>query len=227
LIVYDVVDERGITVFEAPADVFLEGCTVIDDNRALVLSWREYKLFEFSLPSFELVKIHEYPYEGWGIAYDPNSHQVYTTDGSSKLYKMDPQTLKVNDNCDVKISHDGVTYRSVPYLNELEYIDGLVYANMYIPAGLKDSPNYIVGIDPEDCLVKRIIPLFGFKEHRGDQGNVMNGITEYPPRTGEMMITGKTWNKIFHVKVHDLSEMDPRWARNNITRFIDLDIRFR
>jgi glutamine cyclotransferase len=175
-----------------------------------------------------MIATHAYPHEGWGVTYDPVADLVYSTDGSSKIYRLDPNTFKEVGECDVKISHDGTSHKLVKYLNELEFIDGLVYANIYILAGIKDSPNYIVAIDPVDCEVRKVIPLFGFKEHRKNSGNVMNGIAEYPPRTGELIITGKRWDKFFHVRLHDHEgDMDPRWSRNNITRFITLDLNFR
>jgi glutamine cyclotransferase len=107
LIVYDIAGESGRVVFKAPDDVFLEGCTTIPDDRVIALSWREHKLFVFSLPSFQMIATHAYPHEGWGVTYDPVADLVYSTDGSSKIYRLDPNTFKEVGECDVKLSHDG------------------------------------------------------------------------------------------------------------------------
>jgi len=211
--------------------VFLEGCTVLSGNRILVLTWRERKLFEFSFADSELAlnAVHAYPHEGWGITYNPEADLIYTTDGSDKMYTLDPATFKMVSSCQVTLSHDGVSSIAIKYLNELEYIGGKVFGNIYIPAGLGESPNYIVGIDPTTCMVETVIPLFGYTNHHRNQGHVMNGITEWPLKSGELAITGKKWDIIIHINLHGISpsQYRPAWKRYNITRFVSLDLNFR
>lgn len=161
---FDSESVQAEVVFTPDSRSFFEGCTTVGDRRLVVLTWREKTIFEFELPSFKLVRKVSYPHDGWGITFDESRNLLWASDGSSRLHKLDPTTLKVVGHCEVHLSHDGKESVPVKYMNELEMVNGRILANIYMETSrIRESPNYIVSIDPEDCRVDRVIPLFGLE----------------------------------------------------------------
>ncbi len=106
-----------------PAEYFGEGITIVG-NRIYQLTWRNGIGFIYDLSSFALLGNFTYPTEGWGLTYDGS--RLIMSDGSSTLYFLDPQTLR-------NVGHVTVTDGSpVTDLNELEYINGKIYANIFL-----------------------------------------------------------------------------------------------
>ena len=218
---------HSTTVYQAPETYFLEGCTLAGPHRLLVLTWRERKILELDLKSMKIAREVIYPHEGWGITYDAITNRIWTSDGTSILRRVDPVTLSVISECSVALSHDGVGRQAVTYINELEYKDGLVYANIYMEASVVDSlPNYIVGINPESCFVERIIPLFGLGKPKSP-GSVMNGIAEgFEPDS--LLVSGKNWDTVYEVQIGEgTSKFASEWSTFNITRFVSAKLKFR
>ena len=212
------------TLFEPPKDYFFEGCATLPSGRLIVLTWRNHKILEFSMPEFRLLREVYFPNDGWGLTYDSDRDELIATDGSDKLFYIDPSSLEITGSCNVRLSHDGSRSLPVRYMNELEYMDGLVYANIYIPAGVKGSPNFVVAINPVTCNVEQVIPISLFAGSPGNQEHVMNGIAKWPGTPDHILVSGKMWNKIFLVQVSDTYRPTNPY---NITQFLSQDLFFR
>lgn len=167
---------------------FGEGITIF--NKELVeLTWLSHLGFVYHLDNFAPIKTFRYPTEGWGLTDD--SKRLIMSDGSSTLYFLNPETLSVTGQVKVTYNDSPVTQ-----LNELEYIQGLVYANIF-------QTNYIVAIDPRTGQVTRWIDLTGLSEQGSGTINpeaVLNGIA-YDSQHQRMFVTGKLWNKLFQIEL--------------------------
>jgi glutamine cyclotransferase len=159
------------------------------------------------------------------LTYDTDRNELVATDGSDKMLFIDPSTLKIVRTCSVRLSHNGASSVSVRYMNELEYMAGLIFANIYIPAGTKQSTNFIVAINPVTCHVEHVIP---FNTHAGAPGNpehVMNGIAKWGSTPNQFLVTGKMWNKIFLIETSN--SFEPQSLDDNITMSLSRDLEFR
>lgn len=165
---------------------FGEGITLYSDT-LLQLTWTSRTGFIYDKDSFEQVGTFSYPTEGWGLTHD--SSRLIMSDGSATIYFLDPQTLKTVDEI-------LVTYNDSPVsrLNELEYINGEIYANVYLT-------DYIVTIDPLTGEVTGWINLEGIlssSERPMNAESVLNGIA-YDSVGDRLFVTGKLWPKIFEI----------------------------
>ncbi len=167
-------------------EVFGEGSVVYGD-KLLVLSWMNMQLFQHDPQTLERVSEAEYPREGWGITTD--GKLLYASDGSAHIYVMDGD-LKLKKKLTVRM--DG---KLVRWLNELEYWDGKIWANVYCT----DS---IVMIDPKTGEVSGIIDCSGIypKKQRRPDDDVLNGIA-INPADGKIYVTGKYWPKLYEIKL--------------------------
>ena len=168
---------------------FVEGSCVIDD-RFFILTWMEHTCFVFSLqnPENKLKEIGRasYPTEGWGLTTD--GQRLIMSDGSSNLYFMDKSSFYCTSK--LKVTLDG---KPLDYLNELEYIDGKVWANVYLT-------DEIVIIDPKTGVVTDVIDCKGIlpERLRTKTTDVLNGIAQ-DPSDGSIYITGKYWPKLYKI----------------------------
>jgi glutamine cyclotransferase len=175
-----------IAELSLPQEYFGEGITIFKD-KIVQLTWRSHTGFVYYKNSFKLLSRFEYPTEGWGITTD--GEKLLMSDGTNKIHFLDPEyfnemgSIEIFDNCG-----------SVDSLNELEYINGLLFANVY-------QQSYIIAIDPKTGKVlqkigcKNLVP----KEYVGDSDNVLNGIA-YDKDNNRIFITGKRWPNLFEVK---------------------------
>lgn len=168
--------------------IFAEGLAMYK-NCLYQISWREQILFIYDKTSLNEIKKINYPIaEGWGLAF--NDTNFIMTDGSNNLYFMEPkfftQVSKI-EVCDNK--------GPVKYLNELEYVKGLLYANIY-------TTNNIVIINTTTGEVIGIIDFSGLlnKIDYTSDTDVLNGIA-YNPSTGHFYVTGKYWPKLFEIDI--------------------------
>jgi len=167
------------------AQFFGEGIAVID-SKIVQLTWRSHKGFVYDKATFDLLQEFEYPTEGWGITYDGN--RLIMSDGTSNLYFLDPVTLKKTGQVQV---HDT---GPVTNLNELEYIKGEVYANIW----LKEK---IAVINPQTGQVKAWIDLGGIQNMENiDPNSVLNGIA-YDTDGDKLFVTGKMWPQVFEIRL--------------------------
>ena len=171
--------------------LFGEGVTILRDT-VYQLTWREKKVLVYTLPDLKKIKEFELNHDGWGLTHDGQS--LIATDGSSTLYYYDPTSFKLLKTQDVTEAGN-LSYN----LNELEYIDGYIYANQY------EAP-YILKIDPatgaivaKADLTKQWDAVQQAMPHISPSDIVPNGIA-YDAATKKIYITGKWWPQLFEVQ---------------------------
>jgi glutamine cyclotransferase len=171
---------------------FGEGITIVN-NTIIQLTWQSHIGFVYNKTTFSLLKNFSYPTEGWGLTF--NGEQLIMSDGSDNLYFLDPTTFQRTGQIRV---HDGNT--SVVNINELEYINGDVYANIW-------ETHTIAVINPETGQVKAWIDLTGLQnESTLNSEAVMNGIA-YDTLNDRLYVTGKDWPNLYQIKL--VSQTNP------------------
>ncbi|RPD99939.1 glutaminyl-peptide cyclotransferase [Aureibaculum marinum] len=169
---------------------FGEGMTIFND-KVYMLTWQGGKGFVFNLETFEQENEFHYSQskEGWGLTH--NNEKLIKSDGTDKIWFLDPET-GVEESFIEAYTID----RAVPKLNELEFIDGKIYANVW-------QRNSIVIINPKTGALEGIADLSGLQEKVGQQGddNVLNGIA-YDKENDRFFVTGKDWNTLFEIKLN-------------------------
>jgi glutaminyl-peptide cyclotransferase len=166
---------------------FGEGITLFED-RIIQLTWQSRVGFVYDKETFKLLEEFTYPTEGWGITHDGS--QLIMSDGTNTLYFWDPRTFEETGRVKV-FNSEGPVVR----LNELEYIEGEVWANIW-------QTDRIVRIDPSSGEVTGTIDLTGLlpPEDHGDQVDVLNGIA-YDAAGSRIFVTGKNWPKLFEIQL--------------------------
>lgn len=170
-----------------PANFFGEGVTVYH-NKVIQLTWRANQGFVYDKDTFQLLQTFHYPTEGWGITH--NGEHLIMSDGTSILYFLDPETYKVMGRIKVRDQKGPVSN-----LNELEYVQGLILANVW-------KTDRIAQISPETGEVVGWIDLRGLlrPEDRVQRVDVLNGIA-YDQRNDRLFVTGKLWPRLFEIKL--------------------------
>lgn len=183
----DLTTGRVIQKYDVPQPFFGEGITVLN-GRMFELTWQSQTGFIYDKASLRVLGSFTYPGEGWGLAND--GKQVYMSDGSADIRVWDPATLKEVRRMTVR---DGGT--PVAELNELEWVKGEIYANVW-------QTDRIARISPADGKVLGWIDLSGIlpKSERTDPDAVLNGIA-YDAAGDRLFVTGKLWSKIFEIKL--------------------------
>ena len=181
-----------IQVVSLPADMFGEGLALADD-KLIQLTWQNQVAFVHQKSDFKLLNRINYPMrEGWGLTYD-GTH-LLMTDGTATLYFLDKDYLtevRRLEVCDNK--------GTVQQLNELEYINGELWANVY-------QTDDILRIDPKTGVVLGRINMAGLLNSSERFGtDVLNGIA-YDETTGKIYVTGKNWPKLFEIQVRAKGE---------------------
>ena len=176
---------KVLQLYALPNQFFGEGITVFDD-KIIQLTWKSNRGFVYDKNSFDLLLEFSYPTEGWGITHDGS--RLIMSDGTATLYFLDPQTFKKVGQVEV---HDN---GPVAGLNELEYIQGEVYANIW-------KEENIAIINPQTGQVKAWIDLRGIRDlENGDTANVLNGIA-YDAKENRLFVTGKRWSQLFEIQL--------------------------
>ena len=165
---------------------FLEGSVMFKDN-LYILTWETKVAFVYDAETLEYKSTWKYPREGWGLTTD--GKQLIASDGSSTLYFMD-ENFALQRRVIVKYED-----RPVRWLNELEYINGKIWANVYMT-------DEIVIINPKDGRVEGVIDCRGLlpKQLRTPETDVLNGIA-YNPEDGKIYITGKNWPELYEIRL--------------------------
>ena len=176
-----------LRVRQLSAHFFGEGITIYG-NRVLQLTWRAKVGFVYDRQTFQLLETFNYPTEGWGITHDGRS--LIMSDGTSTLYFLDPQTFQEVHRLAVH-TRDGPVSR----LNELEYVQGEIYANVW-------KTDRIAKISPETGEVVGWIDLEGLlkPEDHNSRIDVLNGIA-YDVKNDRLFVTGKLWPKLFEIEL--------------------------
>jgi len=178
---------KALQKIDLDPQYFGEGISIINDT-VYQLTWQDKLVFVYSLKDFK--KIKEFPLntEGWGLTTD--GKQLIASDGSSSLYYYDPATFKLLKTQDVT-EGGSLSYN----LNELEYIDGFIYANQY------QAP-YIFKIDPATGQIVAKADLTSMWDRIraiDPAADVPNGIA-YDETTKKIYITGKLWPELYEIQ---------------------------
>jgi glutamine cyclotransferase len=173
---------------DLPNAVFGEG--IVDWKDELIsVTWRNQEGYVFDLATFDFKKKFNYPGEGWGMTH--NDKNLLLSDGSPTIRVLDPQTLQQTGL--INVTEEG---RPVDQLNELEWIKGQIYANVW-------QTNRIARIDPKTGTVTAWIDLSGLLSHSdrsSDGADVLNGIA-YDAKGDRLFVTGKYWPNLFEIKL--------------------------
>lgn len=164
---------------------FGEGITIMND-KVYQLTWRSHIGFVYNLNNFSQEKTFFIAGEGWGITHD--GEQLIVSDGSATLRFLDADTQQERRRVQVMLND-----RPVQYINELEYINGEVWANVWYQ-------DMIVRIDPQTGNVNSIVELAGLYPGRNNRDEVLNGIA-WDAVNQRLFVTGKLWPVLYEIKV--------------------------
>lgn len=182
----DVRTGKAIKKLDFDRKYFVEGSVVLKDN-LYILTWDSKVAFVYDADSLEYRSTWSYPREGWGITTD--GKQLIASDGSATLFFMD-ENFALKRRLIVRYED-----RPVRWLNELEYINGKIWANVY-------TTDEIVIIDPKDGRVEGVIDCSGLLPKRlyTKETDVLNGIA-YNPEDDRIYLTGKNWPKMYEIRL--------------------------
>jgi len=178
---------RVLKQISVPKKYFAEGITVFD-NKVFQLTWQEQKGFIYDPATFQKQGEFTYTGEGWGLTHDGES--LIMSDGTNQIRFLDPATLQTKRRISVFDAGE-----PIEQLNELEYINGEIFANIY-------QMDRIVRIDPKSGKILGWIDLTGLlktKERTGEE-DVLNGIA-YDEAGKRLFVTGKMWPKVFEIEI--------------------------
>jgi len=186
---------RILQICKLPQKLFGEGVTIHKD-KIIQLTWRSNVGFVHNKSSFELKRKFNYSTEGWGITSD--GKHLIMSDGTAVLHYLDPDTfeevgkIKVQDN-----------KRVVSKLNELEFVQGRIYANVW-------KSNWIAIIEPRTQKVVGWIDLEGLliRKELSNPAGVLNGIA-YDAENDRLFVTGKMWPSLFEIELIKKSTAAP------------------
>jgi glutaminyl-peptide cyclotransferase len=175
---------RVLQMYNLSSEYYAEGLTLVD-NKLIQLTWLEHIGFVYDANTFELKANFSVSTQGWGLTYDGTS--LILSDGSSTLSYLNPQTYQVTRQVNVK---DG--NQSINNINELEYVNGDIYANIWMT-------NKIAIINPQTGQVKGWIDLSGLYQST-DFNSVLNGIA-YDQQNNRLFVTGKNWPNLYEITI--------------------------
>jgi len=183
----DLMTGRVLQEHDLPQNYFGEGLTDWGNN-LIELTWQSHVGFVYDRFSFRLIKTFTYPGEGWGLTHD--SKHLILSDGTSVLHLLDPGTFQQVGQ--INVTDHG---KSILNLNELEYIHGEIYANVW-------QTNRIARISPVSGKIIAWIDLSGLLSESKLQNSdaVLNGIA-YDGVKNRLFVTGKLWPKLFEIKI--------------------------
>ncbi|HEX5055071.1 MAG TPA: glutaminyl-peptide cyclotransferase [Gammaproteobacteria bacterium] len=174
--------------FPLPDRYFGEGLAAVGE-RLVQITYRENTGFVYDRAKLQVLQEFSYPGEGWGLAYD--GVNLIMSDGSARLYFLDPSSFSRNRILTVSRMGDVVTN-----LNELEYARNRIYANVW-------QRNLIVEIDPVTGYVTGEVDLTELAQrHTVSPDAVLNGIA-YDSRNDVFLVTGKLWPALYEIKLHN------------------------
>jgi glutamine cyclotransferase len=178
---------KVIKQIAVPSKYFAEGMTVFQ-NKVFQLTWQEHKGFIYDPATFQKQGEFDYTGEGWGLTHD--GHSLIMSDGTNQIRFLDPSTLQTTRT--VSVFDAGVP---VDKLNELEYIDGEIYANIW-------QSDRIARIEPNTGKILGWINLTGLlkTDERSGEEDVLNGIA-YDAAGKRLFVTGKMWPKLFEIEI--------------------------
>jgi len=186
----DLATGRTEELARLPRTEFGEGIALLG-GRLYQLTWQSNKAYVYDAATGARLREFRYPGEGWGLTTD--GRQLYLSDGTATIHTLDPETFRRGKR--ITVTCQGAPVR---WINELEWIDGRIWANVY-------TTDNIVIIDPETGVVEGIVDLTGLlpEEDRTASTDVLNGIAR-DPETGRIFVTGKNWPKLFEIEIIEI-----------------------
>ena len=172
--------------------IFGEGITIFK-NKIYQLTWESHIVYVYDVNNIDKpIKTFNWPYDGWGIT--NNGTDLIISDGTAKLYFVNPEDFRLKSTIGIT-ENDSPVYQ----INELEYIDGFVFANVY-------QTDKIIKIDPSSGFVVGKMDFTGMKEKFfadkiTARTDYFNGIA-YDSATKKFLVTGKRWPKMFELKLN-------------------------
>lgn len=181
----DLQSGKALTKLPFNKKYFVEGSVILGD-KLYILTWTNKVIFIYDADTLEYRSTYSYPREGWGLTTDGKS--LISSDGSSRIYFLTPE-LKFERSINVTLNG-----RAVRYLNELEWIDGRIWANVY-------TTDTIVIINPDTGVVEATVDCEGLlpERLRTPDTDVLNGIAV--DSEGRIFLTGKNWPELYEVKL--------------------------
>lgn len=165
---------------------FGEGITIMNDL-VYQLTWQSHLGFVYDLESFAQRQTFFIATEGWGLTNDGES--LILSDGSATLYFLDPETFRETRR--IQVTADGMPQDR---LNELEFINGEVWANVWYT-------DFIVRIDPQSGVINSMLDLSMLNEQQS-RDDVLNGIA-WDASAERLFVTGKLWSQLYEIKVRE------------------------
>ena len=166
----------------------LEHRILLLDGKIYQLTWENNKAYVYDAATGRQLRTFAYAGEGWGLTTD--GEKLYMSDGTATIYTVNPATFR-------REKRVTVTFQGTPvnYLNELEWIGGRIWANVYVT-------DQIVIIDPASGIVEGVIDLRGLlpDEEIAPDTDVLNGIA-YDSASERIFVTGKRWSKLFEIEI--------------------------
>ena len=183
----DLATGRAEVFARLPKEDFGEGIALLD-GKVYQLTWQSNKAYVYDARTGEKLKEFRYPGEGWGLTTD--GKKLYMSDGTATIHTVDPATFR-------REKRVTVTYKGAPveYLNELEWIGGKIWANVY-------TTDQIVVIDPATGIVEGVVDLAGLlpETEMTATTDVLNGIA-YDAEGDRIFVTGKNWPKLYEIEI--------------------------
>ena len=181
----DLQSGKALTKLPFNRKYFVEGSVILGD-KLYILTWTNKVIFIYDATTLEYRSTYSYPREGWGLTTDGKS--LISSDCSSRIYFLTPE-LKFERSINVTLNG-----RAVRYLNELEWIDGRIWANVY-------TTDTIVIINPDTGIVEATVDCEGLlpERLRTSDTDVLNGIAV--DSEGRIFLTGKNWPELYEVKL--------------------------
>ncbi|WP_153799590.1 glutaminyl-peptide cyclotransferase [Foetidibacter luteolus] len=187
----DINSGKASQAIDLDKKIFGEGITILND-KIYQLTWKEHKVFVYDTKTFKKLQEFEWPYEGWGITH--NGKELIISTGSNSIYFVEPATFKILRTIGVSDN-----YGPAGMINELEYVNGFIYANQY-------ETDYILKINPQTGTVEGKLDLENILQknqvkYNPQAINVLNGIA-YDSAKNSFLVTGKWWPALFEIKVN-------------------------
>lgn len=171
---------------DVPPPIFAEGLALVGDE-LIQITWQEETAVRYDRDTFAERGRWTYAGEGWGLTFDGT--RLMMSDGSARITFRDPQTFDVVGQITVTLQGD-----PVGRLNELEWIDGMIWANVW-------QTDLVLRIDPTDGAATGVLDLSGLlSADERATADVLNGIA-WDPASGRLLVTGKFWPRLFEIEV--------------------------
>lgn len=187
LLVYELATGKILQSINLDAAYFGEGISEFN-GKIYQLTYKKHKVFVYDAKTLKKIQEFTWPYEGWGMTTD--GKELIVSIGSSNIYYVNPVDFQITKT--ISVSNN---YGPLSMINELEYVDGFIYANVW-------QTDTIVKIDPASGKVTQTINLKNLRQDNGvaPTGDVLNGIA-YDSTKKSFLVTGKHWTNIFEIQL--------------------------